>query len=218
MCARSTSTKRGGTEMSLMQGIAEYLPFVPAPMSRFVTERGNPVYGVVAEYESSPCVFHAAEKIRDAGYTRWDVHAPFPIHGIEHAMGHKQTKLPYVVFLIAMGGAFGGWAMQYWMTAVDYTGFTVQGKPYGAWEPFLMIIFEMGILSAAFASLLGMLMMNGLPRWSHPLFSSDRFLETSQGKFMIVIEANDPAFDPDETRRLLEETGGSEIALIEDEE
>jgi hypothetical protein len=204
--------------MSILSTAADYLPFLPRPMPRFVTERGNPVHGIAAEFENAPAVFHAAERIRDAGYTRWDVHAPFPIHGIEHAMGHGKTRLPYIVFAIAMGGALAGWAMQYWMTAVDYTGFTVQGKPYEAWEPFTMILFEIGVLSAAFASLIGMLMLNGLPRWNHPLFSSAKFLETSQGKFMIVVEAEDKAFDPDATRALLERAGGRGITLIEDED
>lgn len=213
MCVKST---KGGVEVSQM--ISDYLPFIRPPMSRFVTEQGHAVHGVMAEYATTPEIFHAAEKVRDAGYKRWDVHAPFPIHGIEHAMGHPKTRLPYIVFVISMCGALAAWAMQYWITAVDYPGFTVQGKPFGAWEPFTMIIFEFGVLSAAFASLIGMLMLNGLPRWSHPLFSSERFLESSQGKLFIVIEANDPAFDPEETRRLLEETGGTEITLIEDED
>lgn len=204
--------------MSMLRVAAEYFPFLPRPMPKFVTERGNPVHGMVAEYDSTPDVFHAAEKIRDAGYKRWDVHSPFPIHGIERAMGHGKTRLPYIVFAIGLGGAFAGWLLQYWITAVDYTGFTVQGKPYDAWEPFVMVIFELGILHAAFAALIGMLMLNGLPRWNHPLFSSERFLATSQGRFMIVIEADDPSFDPDETRRLLEETGGTGITLIEDED
>jgi hypothetical protein len=204
--------------MSLTRGLADYLPFMPKPVPRFVTERGVPVHGVVAEYDSAGGVFHAAEQVRDAGYKRWDVHAPFPIHGIEHAMAHGQTRLPYAVFAFGIAGAIGAWVLQYWITAVDYTGFTVQGKPYDAWEPFVMIIFELGVLFAAFAALIGMLMLNGLPRWNHPLFSSKRFLETSQGKFMIVIEADDDRFDPDETRALLERSGGREIELIEDED
>lgn len=204
--------------MSIVQTVADYLPLVPKPRPKFVTENGKRVHGLVAEYESAPAVFHAAEQIRDAGYKKWDVHAPFPIHGIEHAMGIKKTILPYIVFQVALGGAFFGWAMQYWMTAVDYTGFTVQGKPYGAWEPFTMIIFELGVLHAAFAALIGMLMLNGLPRWNHPLFSSDRFLGTSQGRFVIGIEATDKSFDPEATKALLEQSGGRMIEIIEDED
>jgi hypothetical protein len=204
--------------MSIIQTVADYLPVVPKPRPKYVTENGKRVHGLVAEYATPADVYHAAEKIRDAGYKKWDLHSPFPIHGIEEAMGVKKTILPYIVFKVGLGGAFGGWLLQYWITAVDYTGFTVQGKPYGAWEPFTMIIFELGILHAAFAALIGMLMLNGLPRWNHPLFSSDKFLGTSQGRFMIGIESTDKSFDPEATRRLLEETGGTEIEIIEDED
>ena len=203
--------------MTTLPSLSDYLPFLPRSNPKFVTEAGNRVHALAAEYDSSPSIYHAAEKIRDAGYKKWDVHAPFPIHGIEKAMGQRVTILPYIVLAVAMGGAFVGWAMQYWMTAIDYTGFLVQGKPYDAWEPFLMIIFELGILHAAFAALIGMLALNGLPRWHHPVFSNTTFLETSQGKFMIVIEADDPSFDPDQTRQLLEQSGATGISLIEDE-
>lgn len=204
--------------MSIFQSAAEYLPVIPKARPKYVTENGKRVHGLVAEYETAADVYHAAEHVRDAGYKKWDLHSPFPIHGIEAAMGIKKTILPYIVFQVGLGGAAAGWLMQYWMTAVDYTGFTVQGKPYGAWEPLTMIIFELGILHAAFASLIGMLMLNGLPRWNHPLFSSERFLGTSQGRFMIGIEATDKAFDPEATRALLEKTGGRQIEIIEDED
>ena len=155
--------------------------------------------------------------IRDAGYKVWDVHAPFPIHGIEDAMGVRRTILPFLIGGGAITGVVAALAMQYFMNAIDYQ-FVVQGKDYWAWEPYIPITFELGVLLSAFAALFGMLMLNGLPRWTHPLFSSERFLETSQGRFMIVVEADDPSFDPDETRRLLEQTGGTGIALIEDED
>ena len=204
--------------MSIQETLSHYVPFVPRPAPKYVTEDGNRVHGVLAEFKDVTDVYHAAAKVRDAGYKKWDVHAPFPIHGIEEAMGIRKTILPYIVFSVGIGGAFAGWLMQYWMTAVDYTGFTVQGKPYGAWEPFTMIIFELGVLHAAFAALLGMLMLNGLPRWNHPLFASERFLASSQGGFFIAVEADDAAFDPDETRALLEKSGGRDIDLIEDED
>jgi hypothetical protein len=204
--------------MSILSTAADYMPFIPKGRPQFVTENGHRVHGLIAEYDSAPAVFHAAEHIRDAGYKKWDVHAPFPIHGIEHAMGHKRTILPYIVFAVGLGGVFAGWLLQYWITAVDYTGFTVQGKPYGAWEPLTMVMFELGILHAAFAALIGMLMLNGLPRWNHPLFSSERFLGASQGRFIIGIEATDKSFDPEATRALLEKTGGRRIEIIEDED
>ncbi len=202
--------------MSVLQTLSDYLPFVPRSAPRFVTEEGHRVHGMAAEYALTPDVYHAAEMVRDAGYKKWDVHTPFPIHGIEEAMGHKRTILPYIVMAVGMGGVAAGFALQYWITAIDYTGFLVQGKPYDAWEPFVMIMFELGILHAAFAALIGMLMLNGLPRWNHPVFSNKEFLATSQGKFMIVIEATDGSFDPEATRRLLEQTGCTGVTLIED--
>ena len=200
----------------LRTAVADYIPGFPKPAPRFVTEDGRRVYGLVAEFDTPVDVYHAAEKVRDAGYRRWDVYSPFPIHGIDDAMGIKKTKLPVFVMGAAFTGVFLGWLMQYWMSAVDYN-MVVQGKPYGAWEPFVPIMFEIGVLASAFTAIGSMLALNGLPRWNHPLFSSERFLRISDDRFMICVEADDPAFDPDETRALLERNGGREIALIEDE-
>jgi hypothetical protein len=118
----------------------------------YETEKGEVGHGVLAEFESVAGVYHAAERVRDAGYTRWDVHSPFPIHGIEDAMGIRRTRLPLIVAVVGFTGAFLGWLMQYWMNAVDYE-LVVQGKPYGAWEPFVPIIFEVGVLSAVATAL-----------------------------------------------------------------
>lgn len=201
--------------MSILAAAGDYLPFLPKAAPRFVTEEGHRVHGMVAEFTDTPTVYHAAEMIRDAGYKKWDVNSPFPIHGMEEAMGIKKTILPYIVFQVGIGGALVGWLMQYWMSAIDYE-IVVQGKPFGAWEPFVPIIFELGVLHAAFAALLSMLMLNGLPRWNHPLFSHDRFLTTGEDTFVIGIESDDPSFDPEATRALLEKAGGTNIDLIED--
>lgn len=181
----------------------------------FVTESGATLHGVVAEFDTPAAVYHAAEKIRDAGYAKWDLHTPFPIHGCEEAMGIKSTKLPLLIALVGFSGAALGFLMQYWMSAVDYP-LTVQGKPYGAWEPFTPITFELGVLFTSFTALIGMLAFNGLPRWHHPLFSKERFLSSSDDKFFICIEAADPKFDPEQTRKLLRELGGTHIDLVEE--
>ncbi len=201
---------------ALLSQAAEYLPFLPRPTPRFVTQSGTRVHGLIAAFKTPAAVYHAAEAVRDAGYKRWDVSTPFPIHGMEEAMGHRKTILPYIVFAAGLGGAvFVGWGLQFWISAVDYP-IVRQGKPFGAWEQFTPIIFELGVLHAAFAALIGMLALNGLPRWAHPLFSSRQFLETSDDRFVIAVEADDPRFDPEATRRLLEQAGGHDIELIED--
>jgi hypothetical protein len=203
--------------MGLLAAAADYLPFVPRPAPRFVTEGGRRVYGVLAEFSDPAAVYHAAEAVRDAGYKRWDVHSPYPVHGIEEAMGIRRTILPLFCFGAAMTGVLGALAMQYYMNHFDYQ-FIVQGKDTLAWEAYIPITFELGVLLTAFTALFGMLMLNGLPRWNHPVFNSERFLGASDDRLIIAIEADDKAFDPVATRELLERAGATHIELIEDDE
>ncbi|MFN0132632.1 MAG: DUF3341 domain-containing protein [Phycisphaerales bacterium] len=195
-------------------GAHNYLP-IPRPAPRFVTESGAEVYGVLAEFHTPSSVYQAAEKVRDKGFTRWDVFTPFPIHGIEEAMGVKRTILPVIMACGAFTGTFLALLMQWWMGAIDYPT-VVQGKPHAAWEPWVPITFELSILLGSFTVLIAMLMLNGLPRWHHPLFASDRFLRVSQDRFAIAVEAVDPKFDPHEVRRLLESAGAKHVELIEE--
>lgn len=181
----------------------------------FRTPDGGVVHGIMAEFASSADVYHAAEKVRDAGFQKWDVFASFPIHGIDEAIGMKRTKLPFIVAGGAITGISAALAMQYWMTAVDYA-IVVQGKPYDAWEPFVPITFELGVLFSAFACLIGMLALNGLPRWNHPLLKNERFLRVSDDKFVIVIEAGDSKFQGSDTVAMLEEIGATHVELVEE--
>ena len=181
----------------------------------FRTPEGGVIHGVMAEFASAADVYHAAEKVRDAGFQKWDVFAPFPIHGIDEAMGMKRTKLPWIVAGGAITGVSCALLMQWWMTAVDYQ-LVVQGKPYDAWEPFVPITFELGVLFSAFASLIGMLALNGLPRWNHPLLKNDRFLRTSDDAFAIVIEAADAKFQGEDTVAMLQDLGAGHVELVEE--
>lgn len=200
----------------IMNYAADYFPMLlrkGAP--RFVTESGKPVYGIIAEFDETPKVFKAAQKVRDAGFSKWDVHSPFPIHDMEEAMGIKNTKLP----LLAGGAAITGFTiavlLQWGTTAYLYPT-VVQGKPFEAWQPFVPIMFELSVLLTAFMCIFGMLALNGLPRWHHPLFSHDRFARVGNDRFFIVIEATDPDFEPSKVKRLLEEAGGKHITLVAD--
>ncbi len=195
--------------------IYDYLPFVPRPAPRFVTEKGDPVFGYLAQFASPSAVYHAAERVRDSGYESWDLFSPFPIHGIDEAMGQKRTILPVLVACGAFTGTFCAFLMQFWMSAVDYP-MVKQGKPWGAWEPFMPIGFELSILFAAFTALIGMLALNGLPRWHHPLFRKESFLRVSQDGFAICIESSDPKFHPQQTKELLQSIGATSVELVED--
>lgn len=208
--------KPGSWTRDVAMALGTYIPGFARPPARFVSERGLPVHGIVAEFDKPSVVYHAAEKVRDAGFKRWDLYSPFPIHGVEEAMGFRRTFLPFLVAAIGFSGAGLGLFFQFWVTSGAYP-IVVQGKPYGAWEPFVPIMFELGVLPSAFAALFGMLMLNGLPRFHHPLFNKERFLSVSDDTFFICIEAEDAAFDADRIRELFESAGARSIELVEDE-
>ena len=180
----------------------------------YVTESGKPLYGVLAEFPNPAAVIHACEKVRDAGYTQWDMHTPFPIHGMEVAMGQKRTKLPLIAACVGLTAASLGFFMQYWMNT-DYN-MVVQGRPYTSWEPFIPITFELGVLFTAFTTIIGMFALNALPRHHHSVFNSTRFLNSSDDTFFIAIEAADAKFDPKQTRELLRAAGATAVELVED--
>jgi len=172
-------------------------------------------YGLLAEFDTAADIMHAAEKVRDAGYRRWDVYTPFPIHGMDDAMGLKKSQVGWFTFC---GGATGitlGYLMMWWMNAYDYA-ITVGGKPLFSPIFSFPVAYECTILLAAFGSLGGMLILNRLPRWYNPLFSSERFKKATHDKFFLAIEATDPKFSDAETRKLLQDAGSKLIEEVRD--
>jgi len=182
---------------------------------QYKTEKGEKVYGMMAEFADPTAIIHGAEKVRDAGYSKWDVYSPFPVHGMDDAMGVKRTVLPLLVAVIALSAAGLGFFFQWGVSDVLYA-LVVQGKPPGAWQPLIPITFEFGVLGTAFTALIGMLAFNTLPRFYHPLMKKDRFLGVSDDKFVICIEARDDKFDPKGTRKLLETAGATSVELVEE--
>jgi hypothetical protein len=172
-------------------------------------------FGLLAEYKSPADIFHACEKVRDAGYKHWDSFTPFPMHGLDKAMGIKRSILPWLVFVGGMTGAASGMTLQWFTSAVDYP-VIIAAKPYFSYQAFVPITFELGVLFASFTAVFGMLGLNKLPRWHHPLFAVERFRGVTDDRYFIAIETSDPKFDLDRTRRLLEESGAISVEEVED--
>jgi mono/diheme cytochrome c family protein len=172
---------------------------------REAAETPAPLHGLLAEYETPGELIVASRKIRDAGYTRWDTYTPFPLHGIDRAMGIKMTTLPWIVLCGGLTGLATATWLQWWTNAVNYP-WIVSGKPFWSIPANVPIMFELTVLFSAFAAFFGMLMLNGLPHPSHPLDLKRRFSRSTDDRFFLLIEAADPQFDEDDTRGLLEET------------
>lgn len=174
-------------------------------------------YGMLALFDSAPSVYEAAKTVREAGYARWDVITPFPIHGMDAAMGLKRSKVPIFTFIGGFIGFWTGMAMAWYMGAYDYP-LIVGGKPFFSPIFPFPVAYELTILLAAFGTLGGMFITNRLPMHHHPVMNYAKFRHLTDDQFAVVIEAEDGQFDEVETRRFLEGLQPKEIAVIHDEE
>ena len=170
----------------------------------------------LAEYETPADVMHAAEKVRDAGYAKWDVHTPFPVHGMDRAMGLRDSSVGWIVLGMGLTGLAVAFLLMWWTNGIDYP-YVIGGKPGYSLPSMIPVMFELTILLSAFGAVFGMFGLNQLPRHHHPVFYSERFERCSDDRLFISIEASDPAFDLEDTRALLEGTHPSHIELIQEE-
>jgi hypothetical protein len=172
-------------------------------------------YGLIAQFDTPADTMHAAEMVRDAGFTNWDVFTPFPVHGMDKAMGMRPSMVGWFSFLGGATGFFSGMLMIWWMNAYDYP-ILIGGKPmfspFGAFPP----SYELTILLGSFGAIFGMLFMNRLPRLHHPLLKHKQFALATHDKFFVVIESADPKFSETETRKLLENAGSKLIQVVEE--
>ncbi len=171
-------------------------------------------WGLLAEFDSPARLLAAAQAVREAGFRRWDCHTPFPVHGLDRAMGLRGTALPWVVMLAGTAGAGSAILMQWWMNAIDYP-LIVSGKPLFSLPAQIPIGFELTVLFAALAAFAGTFLFSGLPRFYHPVFRSARFRRATTDRFFIAIEAADPVFDDGTARQLLERLGAVHVELLE---
>jgi len=172
-------------------------------------------FGILAEFETTADILHAASLVRDAGYRRWDVFTPFPVHGMDEAMGLRASKVGWFSFFGGLTGFTTGMLMIWWMNAYDYP-IIVGGKPLFSPIFSFPVAYELTILLGSFGSLFGMLILNRLPRLYNPLFRSTRFHLATHDRFFIVIEATDSKFSETETRKLLESAGSRHIEEVRD--
>lgn len=195
-------------------------------MSEAGEEMRDPeLYGLLGEYRDVTSLKKAAERFRDAGYSRWEAYTPFPVHGLDKAMGHQPTVLPWLVLVAGITGCLTGLFLVWYTNATSFEGlphglrgyeYVVSGKPVFSPQAKIPPIFELTILFSAGMAVVGMLVLNLLPRFHHPVFTSERFTRATEDRFFIGIEAGDERFDRQRTEQLLRETGATHIEELED--
>ena len=172
-------------------------------------------WGVLAEFANPAELLHAAQKLNDLGYRKFETWSPFPIHGMDDAMGLTGSKVPWISLGGGLTGLSIGLLLQWWTGAVDYP-MVIGGKPYFAWQFALPVTFELSILLAAFGTVFGMFALNMMPRPYHPLDKVPAFRRVTDDKFFLSIEVSDPLFDMEKTQELLKEIGGTGITVVEE--
>jgi hypothetical protein len=178
------------------------------------TRTRPPIYGLMAEFDSAAELVDAVKATRAAGYRTFDAYTPFPVEAVAEAMGEHHNRLPLLVLIGGIAGLVAGYGLAYWTSVIDYP-INVGGRPLHSWPAFIPITFETTVLGAALATVFGMLALNGLPMPYHPVFNVPRFALSTRNRFFICIEAADPLFDREYTRRFLERLVPRQVSEVE---
>lgn len=167
-------------------------------------------YGMMAEFTDSSTLLHAAEHLRDAGYTKVEAYTPIPVHGLDAAIGHKPSRLPWLVLAGGLTGSSGLFAFMTWVNLVDYP-MNIGGRPHFSWPAFIPITFEGMVLFSAFAAVFGLFLISGLPRHYHPVFNAPGFERATTDGFFLCIETSDPLYDAAKAKSILTGLGATAV-------
>ncbi|MDH3889472.1 MAG: DUF3341 domain-containing protein [candidate division Zixibacteria bacterium] len=178
-----------------------------------MSDSSKKVFGILAEFSGSDTLLKAAGQIRGAGYSKFDCHSPFPIHGMDKSMGLGRSPLGYMIGIAGLAGLLGITLFIYWVSVLDYP-LIISGKPLFSYQAFIPPIFAITILASAIMATLGMIALNKFPRLHHPLFSSEQFRRVTDGGFFVSVEADDPKFIQAETVALLKSIGATNVEVV----
>jgi hypothetical protein len=186
---------------------------MPSPETPLAAASAQRPFALVGAFDTPDALVQACEAVRDAGYRHFDAHSPFPVHGIERAMGLRPSRVPWVALAGGIAGGLGALLLQMWSMGVEYPQ-NISGKPLFAYQAYVPIAFEATILLAAFGAFLSMWALNGLPRLFHPVMQHPCFAQASDDRFLLSVESADPEFDVLRTRELLRAAGARDIEEV----
>lgn len=157
--------------------------------------KDNKLHSLTALFNTPDEIIHAAEKVSSDGYKKYDVHTPYPLHGMDRAMRLKPSKLGYITLLFGLSGAGLAMLLMYWTMTVNYP-MIIGGKPFFPLPAFIPVTFEVTVLLATLSTVIGMLtFFFKFPDNDYPLHNTAYMKAVSSDKYGICILAEDPLFD-----------------------
>jgi hypothetical protein len=172
-------------------------------------------HGYLCEVSNPKELVTLSKKIRDSGYVNFDTYSPFPIHGIDKAMGMSPSVLPWLSLIGCILGLSSALALQIWTNGIDYK-IPISGKPFISLPAFVPVAFELTILFTAFFTVFGMFALNKLPQWYRPIFNNPSIKRATCSGFFASIASTDKNFDEKKTLLFLEKAGAFNIERIEE--
>jgi hypothetical protein len=189
-----------------------------------------PSFWIMGSFKVGEKCLAAVRALRAAGETELDIYSNYPLHGAEEALGLKKSKVPLIVLCCALFGAANGYGIQTWSNAVGDVPFlsgpwlgslrgyllNVGARDAHAWSLNIPITFELGVLLGAFGAVIGMLVLNGLPRLHHPVFEVEAFRSAQIDRYWVSVTTKDPA-KIEGLKAKLAELAAEEISMVEEE-
>ena len=172
---------------------------------------------VLGEFNQPELCVDAVRKLRESGVDGLDAYSPFPLHGIDQALGLPRSKVPLVALTGGVLGALGGYFMQAWMNGVNWPINVGNRPPHGFWTN-IPITFESGVLIAVLSIFFSSIFyFFGLPRPYHPVFESEQFRTASLDAFWVSIETREQ--EPvAELEKKLRDTGARRVHTVVESE
>lgn len=171
------------------------------------------MYGLLAEFTTPHAIVEAAKRTHAEGYRQLDAYSPIPVHGLAQAIGFKKDRTALICLIGGLSGVSLGFGLTTWAMMFSYP-LNIGGRPLFSWPSFIPVTFEATILFAAFSTVIGMLALNGLPRFHHPCFEVPQFANASTDRFFLLIKSSDPQFSPEQTKRFLEGLQATSVAEV----
>ena len=171
--------------------------------------------GVLGHFYEPDDVLAAAAKVRDSEWTHFDVLTPFPIHGLEEAMGQRRSWIPWVAAVLAVVGLSAGFGLQAWIMTIDWP-MNFGGKPFFAWPSFVPVTFELMVLFAAIGTAVIAILAGKRDTVPQP---PPLVIETGAtvDRFVVWISATDPKFDAARAQDFVRSLGAHGVRFVDAE-